>query len=172
MKHLILCAVLMTTKWFTLAPAVEDIVSPDPPAPKGCQCGCGKLECKCGRTSDQAMTCKPSAHVAVRRTQCEVWTATWCAACPSAKADLTATTGEYRLGPEWEVSEAMNAHFRLMDYDKHKVLAHDRGITQLPAFVITVDGMPVAKHTGYPGRKKLVSDFLSASKNFAVSKGN
>lgn len=159
---MILMVLLAPTKWFTLAPDEEK--SPDPTPARGCQCGCGKLECKCGKT---AAVAKCPDAVSFRRIQCEFWTATWCQPCPKAKADLTSKSGEWPLGPEWEVSESATAHFRLIDYDKNRSLAEQRGVKTLPAFVITMDGKPVATHFGYPGRKKLVQEFLAASKKLS-----
>jgi hypothetical protein len=109
MKHLILCAVLTATKWFTLAPAAEDEKKPDPPAPppaKGCQCGCGKLECKCGRTADQAMTCKPSAHVIVPDREIWLFAPLWCGACKRTKILLGTGDQKTRL-----VVKEKEAHF-------------------------------------------------------------
>jgi len=73
-----------------------------------------------------------------------VYTAPWCPACQTAKADLDADpslTGGRRL--------------EVIDVEQQPEVARQRGVRTLPTFVIvTESGREVRRLAGYPGRVK------------------
>jgi thiol-disulfide isomerase/thioredoxin len=104
-----------------------------------------------------------TARVPARRTQCLFFTASWCASCEAAKADLEAW-----LKPAgWMLGDEEDAHFRYVDFESNPDMAKEHGVTTLPTFVLTVGGNVISKRSGYPGRQQLVKEFLEASRNFS-----
>ncbi len=89
------------------------------------------------------------------RLQWLMFTSRACGPCRAAKADF-----EPWLTPSgWRISDAPDAHIRLIDGDANPELLAKYQITSYPTFVLCQGEAEFLRHTGYPGRKVLAEEF-------------
>lgn len=85
-----------------------------------------------------ATACLPTAQAAE---QLVMFTAPWCPACQTAKADLNA-----------DQSLTGGRQLEVIDVEQQPSVARQRGVRTLPTFIVTENGREVRRLAGYPGR--------------------
>lgn len=76
--------------------------------------------------------------------QLVMFTAPWCPACQTAKADLDA-----------DKSLAGGRKLEVIDVEQQPAAARRHGVRTLPTFIVTDDGRELRRLAGYPGRNGL-----------------
>lgn len=89
------------------------------------------------------------------RLQWLMFTSRTCGPCRAAKLDF-----EPWLTPSgWRISDAPDAHIRLIDGDTNPELLSKYQVTSYPTFVLCQGETEFVRHTRYPGRKALAEEF-------------
>lgn len=101
-----------------------------------------------------------------RPTQWLMFTFQGCVICEGAKADFR----QWLERSKWEVSPSPMAHVRLVDAELEADLASQFAVKEFPTFVLLVDGKEVKRYLGYPGRDRLVNEYMTASANRKASR--
>ena len=164
---------------------VDPQYRPSDDSSSGCQCPakCGKTDCNCTGTGSCATTAPPSIsidHEALtaatampndrvsRRVQWLVFTSKTCVPCEQAKRDYV----PYLQPVGWTFSYSdESSHFLYRDIDAFPELVSQHKITQIPTFVLMVDGNQLKRHEAYPGKQALASEFIAATAILPPSTG-
>jgi hypothetical protein len=103
-----------------------------------------------------------------RRVQWLVFTSKTCVPCEQAKRDYVP-----RLQPVgWTFSDTdESSHFLYRDVDEFPEQMRLHRVTQLPTYVLLVDGNQLKRHEAYPGWQVLANEFITATAILPPSTG-
>jgi|GEM_PF-3608473 len=93
-----------------------------------------------------------------RCTQWLMFTADWCPACQSARADFEPWL---RRGG-WRIDDSPAAHIRVIDGDRQPDLVREWNVSAFPTFLLMQNGRELYRQQGYPGRSDLVRRYTAA----------
>lgn len=99
--------------------------------------------------------------VGSRRVQWVMLTIKNCIPCEEAKKDFI----DWMKKSKWVCDDSENAHVRIVDVDKWPEIDKQFEPEAFPEFVLVQDGREIARHQGYPGRQKLITEFNVATQS-------